>query len=783
MFYHKCRKQVIAVLLSAVTAIMAANSAQALSFAEEIIEDTEQTAAMEFGWNPEIVSAKSLPLEEAQNLFETDPNWYAMYKAFVYSGNVRLIYDWSDSGNQSAPDDVPVYVWCRTSSLLPGLTGQISASELCERLNENIADESQKVIWETDDQTEVNNGANIRGGKLFADYYSAAGQYLISVEMTPDEMIDPNGESIILDWEESGGDVSKQGAQESADVSEQASQIPADVSGGEIPADEKLADENVSEEAASETAAETAEEQVDLQTIDAKSVFQLREIVNQTYARVFWNRDWTNAQSALISLHQTASEMNPETRASLLYWYVSSHYAKEDPRVQRTGEDAVAFYSLNRQTAGDMMKELIGVSGEEDVQAFYDTAYAVEGDMAIIGGQTGGQYPGCRYVGEPTVSMEQGRLKITRFIENDYQSSAYSTIYCRPDPNGIFGGYMLDEFSVDADVQIPAEDQQTTTIMPLGITASSVRETEPEDSYEPEHAVDGNPVTAWVEGVDGLGAGEYLELSYPAGTVFRQVRITPGFCKSEDLFHKNAAPVTLAFSTGGKTVLTEDDYAADNYTYALGEPTYDFSEELVCDGTLRITILGVREGSVYDETCISELEMIGKPGATGAGAAAIQEEQNVPEGDSGTGWKEEYRKLLNGELEGGGYAQDTWNCALIDIDENGVPELLMMGQGYMYGDHLFTVSAEGLQHEYASGGDGVLYLYAGQNKAITLGGGRGYNVRMDWTVQEGKLVMAENYSFSDWGDPIADVEEGSTGKYSYYENMVSRAEILQMLSE
>ena len=110
--------------------------------------------------------------------------------------------------------------------------------------------------------------------------------------------------------------------------------------------------------------------------------------------------------------------------------------------------------------------------------------------------------------------------------------SAYSTIYCRPDPNGIFGGYMLDEFSVDADVQIPAEDQQTTTIMPLGITASSVRETESEDSYEPEHAVDGNPVTAWVEGVDGLGAGEYLELSYPAGTVFRQVRITPGFCKS-----------------------------------------------------------------------------------------------------------------------------------------------------------------------------------------------------------------------------------------------------------
>ena len=104
--------------------------------------------------------------------------------------------------------------------------------------------------------------------------------------------------------------------------------------------------------------------------------------------------------------------MNP-VRASLLYWYVSSHYAKEDPRVQRTGEDAVAFYSLNRQTAGDMMKELIGVSGEEDVQAFYDTAYAVEGDMAIIGGQTGwGQYPGCRYVGEPTVSMEQGRLKL-----------------------------------------------------------------------------------------------------------------------------------------------------------------------------------------------------------------------------------------------------------------------------------------------------------------------------------------------------------------------------------
>ncbi len=536
-------------------------------------------------------------------------------------------------------------------------------------------------------------------------------------------------------------------------------------------------------EEAEQPAAGATEEQVDLQLVNVISVFRLREIVNQTYARVFWNTDDMSYRNALISVHQTAPEMSPETRASILYWYISSHYAKDDPRVQKTGEDAVAFYSLNRQTAGDMMKELTGFSGEEDVQAFYDRAYATEGDLAIIGGQTGGQFPGCRYVGDPMITMEQGRLKITGFIENDYQSTAHSTIYCRPDPNGIFEGYVLDEFIVDASVPVPADDQQTTVIRPLGITASSIRAAEVEDSYEPEHAVDGNPLSAWVEGVDGLGVGEYLEISYPEGTIFRQARIAPGFCKSEDLFHKNAAPVRLAFSTGGKTVLTMDSSAADNYIKALEGAVFEFPEELVCDGTLRITILEAREGTKYDETCISELEMAGIPAGSDTETVMHPGEQYASEENSGIPWKEEYRKLLNGELENGAYAQDCWNCALIDIDENGVPELLLMGNGYMYGDHLFTLTADGLQHEYATGGEGVLYLYAGQNKAITLGGHQGYNVRMDWTVQDGKLVLSETYQFSDWNDPIADVAEGSTGRYSCYECMVSRMEILQTISE
>ena len=146
---------------------------------------------------------------------------------------------------------------------------------------------------------------------------------------------------------------------------------------------------------------------------------------------------------------------------------------------------------------------------------------------------------------------------------------------------------------------------------PSYISASSVHYTEGVDSYEAQRVNDWDVTTGWVEGVDGSGIGEHLDFSFPAGTVITSVHVVPGFCKREDLFYRNNAPALLELSSNGMTVKLDTRCGSDNYYSAVGGWDYTLSPYLVCDGNLRVTIKGVRMGSEWDDTVISELSFMG----------------------------------------------------------------------------------------------------------------------------------------------------------------------------
>lgn len=136
-----------------------------------------------------------------------------------------------------------------------------------------------------------------------------------------------------------------------------------------------------------------------------------------------------------------------------------------------------------------------------------------------------------------------------------------------------------------------------------GIYASSELE---EEQYNAIHYAtnifDGDTFTAWSEGVDGPGIGEKLVISFDEECEISGISILNGYQKSENLYYKNARPsdMEIIFSDGNK----ENIHIHDE----MGWETIQFSETYV-SSSMTIVITDVYDGSKYEDTLITELEL------------------------------------------------------------------------------------------------------------------------------------------------------------------------------
>ena len=117
--------------------------------------------------------------------------------------------------------------------------------------------------------------------------------------------------------------------------------------------------------------------------------------------------------------------------------------------------------------------------------------------------------------------------------------------------------------------------------------------------------------TAWTEGVEGHGYGECLYFETDPYAVITGGTVIPGFYKSESLFYKNNAPNMLYMRTGSQEAYVDMMDYAQTYYDGFDGYHFVFDEPLVSDGLVTITITSVRPGSVYDDTCITELYLEG----------------------------------------------------------------------------------------------------------------------------------------------------------------------------
>jgi len=127
-----------------------------------------------------------------------------------------------------------------------------------------------------------------------------------------------------------------------------------------------------------------------------------------------------------------------------------------------------------------------------------------------------------------------------------------------------------------------------------------------QENYHPLYLVDDDPRTAWVEGVEGNGEGEWIQLdtSRALATTKVRLRLRNGYHKSKRLFGLNSRAktidVTLLPSKTKKRFELAD--SMDWSELYLGQPEGPLE-------AVRIEIVATYPGSKWQDLCLSDLEI------------------------------------------------------------------------------------------------------------------------------------------------------------------------------
>jgi hypothetical protein len=116
--------------------------------------------------------------------------------------------------------------------------------------------------------------------------------------------------------------------------------------------------------------------------------------------------------------------------------------------------------------------------------------------------------------------------------------------------------------------------------------------------YHPYKAIDGDPLTAWNEGADGPGIGQWLAIRLSQPIKADEIRLMPGYY-DPTWYKQNNRMKSMEIKLDGKTIQAEVTDGMEEKSVAL-DPATSFS-------TIKLTIKDVYPGTAYDDTCLSEI--------------------------------------------------------------------------------------------------------------------------------------------------------------------------------
>ena len=117
------------------------------------------------------------------------------------------------------------------------------------------------------------------------------------------------------------------------------------------------------------------------------------------------------------------------------------------------------------------------------------------------------------------------------------------------------------ESSSTTNSELTSSESQTGTPLKITPSSSSVRLAVQSNTYYPANAIDGKRSTAWIEGVDGPGLGEWIRFDFDREINLHRILIQPGYFKSPAIWAQNnrLATLTAQFSDGTSRDLNFDN--------------------------------------------------------------------------------------------------------------------------------------------------------------------------------------------------------------------------------
>jgi hypothetical protein len=191
-----------------------------------------------------------------------------------------------------------------------------------------------------------------------------------------------------------------------------------------------------------------------------------------------------------------------------------------------------------------------------------------------------------------------GRLVLSRDLPCNAEAHGFEDYVVLPKrsdgspPGGISQSLYQQYLLLDVELEKILE--------PLWLVSASSYLADDPANCSPVSAIDGDIGTAWVEGVEGDGVGEWLTLELGIPTIVRNVALLPGYCASPEVRRANGRPsrVRFEFSDGTSLDGELEDFPAAR-VFWLDEPrTLDW---------LRMTLLDVYPGERWHDTAVSEL--------------------------------------------------------------------------------------------------------------------------------------------------------------------------------
>lgn len=118
--------------------------------------------------------------------------------------------------------------------------------------------------------------------------------------------------------------------------------------------------------------------------------------------------------------------------------------------------------------------------------------------------------------------------------------------------------------------------------------------------YSAFNLIDGDPKTAWVPTGNKSGIGEWVEFSFDDPMKVDSLKIINGYGKSDATFMNNnrVKVAILEFSDGSKKTIKLKE-TSKSQIIQIGKKTR----------TIKLTISEVYKGKVYDDTCLSDIDI------------------------------------------------------------------------------------------------------------------------------------------------------------------------------